>query len=54
MLLSEAQLMVQTVDSRTINQVTDQLTLLAQFKKSYINVQDRIHRGRGQADFDQW
>ncbi len=53
MVSSKAQLMVQTIDSGTIDQVKEQLTLLAQFKDSYVRVQNRIHGGQGQADFDQ-
>ena len=48
MLSSKAQLMTQTIDSGTID-----LTLLAQFKDLYVSVQNRIHGGQGQADFDQ-
>ena len=43
MLSSKVQLMAQTIDSGMIDQVKEQLTLLAQFKESYVNVQDRIH-----------
>jgi hypothetical protein len=53
MLSSKAHLMAQTIDSGTIDQVKEQLTLLAQFKDSFISVQNRIHEGQGQADFDQ-
>ncbi len=53
MVSSKAQLMAQTIDSGAIDQVKEQLTLLAQFKDSYVSVQNRIHGGQGQADFDQ-
>ena len=53
MVSSKVQLMAQTIDSGTIDQVKEQLTLLAQFKDSYVSVQNRIHEGQGQADFDQ-
>jgi hypothetical protein len=44
--------MAQTVDSGTIDQVKEQLSLLSQFKDSYVKVQNRIH-GQGEDDFDQ-
>ncbi len=53
MLSSKAKLMAQTVDSGTINQVKEQLSLLSQFKDSYVKVQNRIHHGQGEDDFDQ-
>jgi hypothetical protein len=52
MLASKAQLMAQTIDSGTIDQVKEQLLLLAQFKDPYVNVQNCI-RGQGEADYDQ-
>ena len=52
MMSSKAQLMAQTIDSGTMDQVKEQLTLLTQFKDSYVSVQ-KIHEGQGQADFDQ-
>ena len=52
MLQSKAQLMEQTIDLGTIDQVKEQLTLLSQFKDSYINVQNRIN-GQGSEDYDQ-
>ncbi len=52
MLASKAQLMAQTVDSGTIDQVKEQLLLLSQFKESYVKVQNRIN-GQGEDDFDQ-
>jgi hypothetical protein len=52
MLASKARLMAQTVDSGTIDQVKEQLSLLSQFKDSYVKVQNRIH-GQGEDDFDQ-
>ena len=52
MLASKAKLMAQTVDSGTIDQVKEQLSLLSQFKDSYVKVQNRIH-GQGEDDFDQ-
>ena len=45
--------MAQTVDSGTIDQVKEQLSLLSQFKDSYVKVQNRIHHGQGEDDFDQ-
>jgi hypothetical protein len=44
--------MAQTVDSGTIDKVKEQLSLLSQFKDSYVKVQNRIH-GQGEDDFDQ-
>ncbi len=52
MLASKAKLMAQTVDSGTIDQVKEQLSLLSQFKDSYVKVQNCIH-GQGEDDFDQ-
>jgi hypothetical protein len=40
MMVSKAQLMAQTIDSRIIDQVKEQLALLARFKESYVNVQN--------------
>jgi hypothetical protein len=51
MLASKAQLMAQTINSGTIDQVKEQLVLLSQFKDSYVKVQNRIH-GQGEADYD--
>ena len=52
MLQSKAQLMEQTIDSGTIDQVKEQLMLLSQFRDSYINVQNCIN-GQGSEDYDQ-
>ena len=52
MLASKAKLMAQTVDSGTIDQVKEQLSLLSQFKDSYVKVKNRIH-GQGEDDFDE-
>jgi hypothetical protein len=52
MLESKAQLMAQTIDSGTIDQVKEQLALLSQFKDSFVKVQNRID-GKGEDDFDQ-
>jgi len=52
MLSSKAKLMAQTVNSGTIDQIKEQLSLLSQFKDSYVKVQNRIH-GQGENDFDQ-
>jgi len=52
MLESKAQLMAQTIDSGTINQVKEQRALLSQFKDSFVKVQNRID-GKGEDDFDQ-
>jgi hypothetical protein len=48
---SKAQLMAQTIDSGTIDQVKEQLALLSQFKDSFVKVQNRID-GKGEDDFD--
>jgi hypothetical protein len=53
MMKSKAQLMAQTVDSGAIDQVKEQLSLLAQFKESFIRVQDRVTGGKGEDDYDQ-
>lgn len=53
MISSKAKLMAQTIDSGEIDQVKEQLNLLSQFKESFINVQDRVNSGQGQADYDQ-
>ncbi len=53
MMNSKAQLMVQMIDSRAIDHVKEQLSLLAQFKESYIRVQDRVTGGKGENDYDQ-
>ena len=45
--------MAQTIDSGAIDQVKEQLSLLAQFKESYIRVQDRVTGGKGEDDYDQ-
>jgi hypothetical protein len=50
MLESKAQLMAQTIDSGTIDQVKEQLALLSQFKDSFVKVQNRID-GKGEDDF---
>jgi hypothetical protein len=52
MLESKAQLMAQTIDFGTIDQVKEQLALLLQFKDSFVKVQNRID-GKGEDDFDQ-
>jgi len=52
MLESKAQLMAQTIDSGTIDQVKEQLVLLSQFKDSFVKVHNRID-GKGEDDFDQ-
>jgi hypothetical protein len=52
MLESKAQLMAQTINSGTIDQVKEQLALLSQFKDSFVKVQNRID-GKGEDDFDQ-
>ena len=53
MMNSKAQLMAQTIDSGAIDHVKEQLLLLAQFKQSYIRVQDRVTGGKGEDDYDQ-
>jgi hypothetical protein len=53
MMTSKAQLMAQTVDSGAIDQVKEQLSLLAQFKDSFVRVQDRLTGGKGEDDYDQ-
>jgi len=52
MLESKAQLMAQTIDSGTIDQVKEQLAMLSQFKDSFVTVQNHID-GKGGDDFDQ-
>ncbi len=52
MLQSKAQLMSQTIDSGTIDQVKEQLSLLSQFKESFVKVQNRID-GNGEEEYDQ-
>jgi len=52
MLESKAQLMAQTIDSGTIDQVKEQLALLSQFKDSCVKVQNHID-SKGEDDFDQ-
>ena len=52
MLASKAKLVAQTIDSRTIDQVKEHLSLLSQFKDSYVKVKNRIHR-QGEDDFDE-
>jgi hypothetical protein len=51
MMTSKAQLMAQSIDSGTIDQVKEQLSLLAQFKESFVNVRNAIN-GKGQEEFD--
>jgi hypothetical protein len=53
MMNSKAQLMAQRIDSRAIDHVKEQLSLLAQFKESYIRVQDCVTGGKGEDDYDQ-
>ncbi len=48
----EAQLMAQTINSGTTDQVKEQLALLSQFKDSFVKVQNHID-GKGEDDFDQ-
>ena len=52
MLQSKAELMAQSIDSRTIDQVKEQLSLLAQFKESFVKVRNGID-GKGEETFDQ-
>jgi len=52
MLESKVQLMAQTIDSGTIDQVKEQLALLSQFKDSCVKVQNHID-SKGEDDFDQ-
>ena len=52
MLASKAQLMAQTVDSGTNDQVEEQLSLFSQFKDLYVKVQNHI-QGQREDDFDQ-
>ena len=51
MMTSKAQLMAQSIDSGTIDQVKEQLSLLAQFKESFVNVRNGIN-GKGEEEFD--
>jgi hypothetical protein len=43
--------MAQSIDSGTIDQVKEQLSLLAQFKESFVNVRNGIN-GKGEEEFD--
>jgi hypothetical protein len=52
LLQSKAELMAQSMDSGTIDQVKEQLTLLAQFKESFVKVRNGIDR-KGEETFDQ-
>ena len=51
MLNTKAQLMAQSIDSGTIEQVKEQLSLLSQFKESFVKVRNGID-GKGEEDFD--
>ncbi len=51
-LQSKAELMTQSIDSGTIDQVKEQLTLLSQFKESFIKIRNGIDR-KGEETFDQ-
>ncbi len=53
MMNSKAVLMAQTINSGAIDQVKEQLSLLVQFKESYIRVQNRATGGKGEDDYDQ-
>jgi hypothetical protein len=53
MMNSKAVLMAQTINSGAIDQVKEQLSLLVQFKESYICVQDSATGGKGEDDYDQ-
>ena len=52
MLVSKAQLMTQTINSGTTDQVKEQLALLSQFKDSDVKVRNCINGQEG-ADYDQ-
>ena len=51
MLKTKAELMAQSVDSGTIEQVKEQLSLLSQFKDSFVKVRNGID-GKGEEEFD--
>ena len=51
MLKTKAELMAQSVDSGTIEQVKEQLSLLSQFKDSFVKVRNGIN-GKGEEEFD--
>ncbi len=51
MLKTKADLMVQSIDSGTIEQVKEQLSLLSQFKESFVKVRNDID-GKGEEEFD--
>ena len=51
MLKTKAQLMAQSIDSGTIEQVQEQLSLLSQFKESFVKVRNGID-GKGEEDYD--
>ncbi len=52
MLQLKAELMAQSIDLGTIDQVKEQLTLLSQFKESFIKVRNGIN-GMGEETFNQ-
>ncbi len=51
MLTAKAELMAQSIDSGTIEQVKEQLSLLSQFKDSFVKVRNGID-GKGEEEFD--
>ena len=51
-LKTKAELMAQSIDSGTIEQVKEQLSLLSQFKDSFVKVRNGID-GKGEEEFDQ-
>ena len=53
MLESKAKLMAQTIDSGTIDQVKEQLSLLSQFKESFVKVKNRLGEGKGEDEYDE-
>jgi hypothetical protein len=50
-LKTKAELMAQSIDSGTIKQVKEQLSLLSQFKDSFVKVRNGID-GKGEEEFD--
>ncbi len=51
MLRTKDQLMAQSIDSGTIEQVKEQLSLLSQFKESFVKVWNGVD-GKGEEEFD--
>ncbi len=50
---SKAKLIAQTIDSGTIDQVKEQLSLLSQFKESFVKVKNLLGEGKGEVEYDE-